>query len=265
MSNKHKRELELFQELLEIMDKLRSGCPWDRKQTIESLRYLTIEETYELSDAIINNNYSDVKKELGDLIMHIVFYSKIGEELEGDKHFTLADVLENINKKLVNRHPHIFGDVNVNSAEDVKQNWEQIKLKEKGRKSVLSGVPASMPSLIKAYRVQDKAHGIGFDWENIDQVWDKVQEEVGELKAEIKEGDKEKIELEFGDLLFALINYSRFLDINPDDALEKSNKKFISRFNYIEQKVKNSKKSFKDYSLEELEEFWNEAKKLEKK
>ncbi|MGI6718712.1 MAG: nucleoside triphosphate pyrophosphohydrolase [Bacteroidales bacterium] len=263
MSQKYKRELELFQELLEIMDKLRSGCPWDKKQTIESLRYLTIEETYELSDAIINENYKDIQKELGDLIMHIVFYAKIGEEQKGDQHFTLVDVLENINTKLINRHPHIFGDVKVNSAEDVKQNWEQIKLKEKDRKSVLSGVPVSMPSLIKAYRIQDKAHGIGFDWDNIDQVWDKVEEEVDELKTEIKNGDKEKIELEFGDLLFALINYSRFLDINPDDALEKSNKKFITRFNYIEQKIKESKKHFNDYSLAELEEFWKEAKKNE--
>lgn len=253
-----KPELIAFDRLLGIMDKLRDNCPWDKKQTIESLRYLTIEETYELSDAIIDGKIKEVGKELGDLMLHIVFYSKIASET-GD--FTITDVLNGICEKLIQRHPHIFGNVIVNNAEDVKNNWEKIKLKS-GEKSVLAGVPKSLPAVVKAYRIQEKARGVGFDWENTDQVWNKVKEEIDELRHEIiSNADVSKIEDEFGDLMFALINYSRFIGVNPEDALEKTNKKFIYRFNYLEKKAKEEGKSLSEMTLEEMDVYWNEAKK----
>ncbi len=242
------------------MDELRAGCPWDRKQTLESLRYLTIEETYELSDAILEKDMDEIKKELGDLMLHLVFYSKIASEQNA---FTITDVLNGICEKLIHRHPHIYGDVMAKDAETVKNNWEKIKLKEGERKTVLGGVPASLPAMVKAYRIQEKARGVGFDWDHVGQVWDKVQEELAELQYEKLNGSPEKIEDEFGDLLFALINYARFIDVNPEDALERTNKKFIRRFNYIEQKVKETGKSMHDMSLAELDVFWNEAKAAE--
>ena len=255
------KEKEAFARLLEIMDELRAKCPWDKKQTIESLRYLTIEETYELSDAIMENDLEMVKKELGDLLLHIVFYSKIGAE---QKAFDITDVIEGICAKLINRHPHIFSDVVVKDAEDVKNNWEKIKLLEKGTRSVLGGVPTSMPSLVKAYRIQEKARGVGFDWEHSSQVWEKVTEEMNEFKHEIDNNSEfQRKEEEFGDLLFALINYARFCDINPEDALEKTNRKFIKRFSYIEEFAKNNGKVIRDMSLAEMDEIWNQAKKLE--
>ncbi|MEA5110735.1 Nucleoside triphosphate pyrophosphohydrolase [bioreactor metagenome] len=252
--------LEAFERLLTIMDELRAGCPWDRKQTLESLRYLTIEETYELSDAILEKDMDEIKKELGDLMLHLVFYSKIASEQQA---FTITDVLNGICEKLIHRHPHIYGDVMAKDAETVKNNWEKIKLKEGERKTVLGGVPASLPAMVKAYRIQEKARGVGFDWDHVGQVWDKVQEELTELQYEKLNGSPEKIEDEFGDLLFALINYARFIDVNPEDALERTNKKFIRRFNYIEQKVKETGKSMHDMSLAELDVFWNEAKAAE--
>ncbi|KAF5062802.1 Nucleoside triphosphate pyrophosphohydrolase [anaerobic digester metagenome] len=252
--------LVAFERLLTIMDELRAGCPWDRKQTLESLRYLTIEETYELSDAILEKDMDEIKKELGDLMLHLVFYSKIASEQNA---FTITDVLNGICEKLIHRHPHIYGDVMAKDAETVKNNWEKIKLKEGERKTVLGGVPASLPAMVKAYRIQEKARGVGFDWDHVGQVWDKVQEELAELQYEKLNGSPEKIEDEFGDLLFALINYARFIDVNPEDALERTNKKFIRRFNYIEQKVKETGKSMHDMSLAELDVFWNEAKAAE--
>lgn len=252
--------LVAFERLLTIMDELRAGCPWDRKQTLESLRYLTIEETYELSDAILEKDMDEIKKELGDLMLHLVFYSKIATEQNA---FTITDVLNGICEKLIHRHPHIYGDVMAKDAETVKNNWEKIKLKEGERKTVLGGVPASLPAMVKAYRIQEKARGVGFDWDHVGQVWDKVQEELAELQYEKLNGSPEKIEDEFGDLLFALINYARFIDVNPEDALERTNKKFIRRFNYIEQKVKETGKSMHDMSLAELDVFWNEAKAAE--
>jgi XTP/dITP diphosphohydrolase len=252
-----KPELVAFDRLLNIMDELRGKCPWDKKQTIESLRYLTIEETYELSDAIIDGDIKGVGKELGDLMLHIVFYSKIASET-GD--FTITDVLNGICEKLIQRHPHIFGDVVVKDAEEVKNNWEKIKLKS-GEKSVLAGVPKSLPAVVKAYRMQEKARGVGFDWENTDQVWGKVKEELDELRHEITtKADVSKIEDEFGDLMFALINYSRFIGVNPEDALEKTNRKFIYRFNYLEKKAKENGRSLSDMTLEEMDVYWNEAK-----
>ncbi len=245
-----------FKRLLDIMDELRQKCPWDSKQTFDSLRYLTIEETYELSDALIDKNYEDVKKELGDLLLHIVFYSKIGEE---QGLFNVSDVANGICEKLIRRHPHIFGDEKAATAEDVKNNWEKIKLKQEGNRSVLGGVPVSLPAMVKAYRIQEKARGVGFDWHNTDEVWDKVLEEVDELKAELKQPEG-RVEEEFGDLLFALINYARFINVNPEDALEKTNKKFIKRFQYIEQKAKESGRSISDLSLEEMEQYWQAAK-----
>lgn len=245
-----------FRRLLDIMDELRQKCPWDSKQTFDSLRYLTIEETYELSDALIDKNYEDVKKELGDLLLHIVFYSKIGEE---QGLFNVSDVANGICEKLIRRHPHIFGDEKAATAEDVKNNWEKIKLKQEGNRSVLGGVPVSLPAMVKAYRIQEKARGVGFDWHNTDEVWDKVLEEVDELKAELKQPEG-RVEEEFGDLLFALINYARFINVNPEDALEKTNKKFIKRFQYIEQKAKESGRSISDLSLEEMEQYWQAAK-----
>ncbi|WP_367327914.1 nucleoside triphosphate pyrophosphohydrolase [Lentimicrobium sp.] len=252
--------LAAFERLLTIMDELRAGCPWDRKQTIESLRYLTIEETYELSDAILEKDMDEIKKELGDLMLHLVFYSKIASEQNA---FTITDVLNGICEKLIHRHPHIYGDVMAKDAEAVKNNWEKIKLKEGERKTVLGGVPASLPAMVKAYRIQEKARGVGFDWDHVGQVWEKVQEELAELQYEKLNGSPEKIEDEFGDLLFALINYARFIDVNPEDALERTNKKFIRRFNYIEQKVNGTGKSMHDMSLAELDVFWNEAKAAE--
>ncbi len=253
--------IKKFRELLEIMDELRAKCPWDKKQSIESLRYLTIEETYELSDAILENDMDEIRKELGDLLLHIVFYAKIGSE---SGMFNMADVIQGINEKLKNRHPHIFGNVKVNDAEDVKNNWEKIKLKE-GRTSVLSGVPASLPALVKAYRIQEKVRGVGFDWENKEQVWDKVIEELEELKTEVdKNADKYLIEGEFGDLLFVLINYSRFIGINPEDALSKTNMKVIKRFNFIEEQAKLSGRNVHDMSLAEMDKLWDKAKEMEK-
>ncbi|KAF0199621.1 MAG: dITP/XTP pyrophosphatase [Bacteroidetes bacterium] len=254
-----------FERLLNIMDDLRAGCPWDKKQTLESLRYLTIEETYELSDAILEKDMEEIKKELGDLMLHLVFYAKIASE---QKAFDIGDVLSGICEKLIRRHPHIYGDVTANDAETVKNNWEKIKLTEKGvneneRKTVLGGVPASLPAMVKAYRIQEKARGVGFDWEHVGQVWDKVQEELNELQYEKLNGTPEKIEDEFGDLLFALINYARFIEVNPEDALERTNKKFIRRFNYIEEKVNETGKSMHDMTLAELDVYWNEAKKKE--
>ena len=254
------KRLESFQKLLNIMDELRAKCPWDSKQTFDTLRYLTIEETYELSDAIIDKEYSEVGKELGDLLLHIVFYSKIGEE---QNLFDIGTVIDGICEKLIRRHPHIFGEVQVNSVDDVKENWEKIKLKE-GNKSVLGGVPNSLPAMVKAYRIQEKARGVGFDWENTEQVWEKVQEELAEFNLE-KNKNSEKMEDEFGDILFALINYARFVNINPEDALEKTNRKFIQRFNFIEQKAKEQGKSLPEMTLEEMETLWQQAKTLFKK
>ena len=252
-----------FDRLLAIMDDLRQQCPWDKKQTMETLRHLTIEETYELSDAILEGDMQEIRKELGDLMLHLVFYAKIGSETND---FTMVDVLNGICEKLINRHPHIYSDVIAETEEQVKQNWEQIKLKE-GNKSVLSGVPTSLPALIKASRIQEKARGVGFDWEEKQQVWEKVEEEMQEFKAEFNvldhtAIDKEKAEAEFGDLLFSLINYARFININPEDALEKTNKKFIKRFQYLEAKASELNKSLQDMTLAEMDVFWNEAKKL---
>ena len=250
-------ELKAFERLLDIISQLRDECPWDRKQTIESLRYLTIEETYELSDAIIENDLVEVKNELGDLMMHVVFYAQIGSEKNA---FTIADVLTSVCDKLVRRHPHIYGDVDVNDAEEVKRNWEKIKLSE-GKKSVLDGVPKSLPAMVKANRIQEKARGIGFDWDHKDQVWGKLQEELGELKHEIdSNSDFSKVEDEFGDVLFSIINYARFVDVNPEDALERTNKKFIKRFQYMEDQVAVQKKQMSDLSLEQMEVIWQEAK-----
>ena len=250
------KRLEAFQRLLNIMDDLRAQCPWDKKQTMQSLRHLTIEETYELGDAILNNDLQEVKKELGDLLLHIVFYAKIGSET-GD--FDIADVANGVCEKLIIRHPHIYGDVKVDNEEDVKRNWEKIKLKE-GNKSVLGGVPKSLPALVKASRIQDKAAGVGFDWDNIDDVFAKVKEEIEELHAEVKAQKHTAIEAEFGDVLFSLINYARFLKVNPEDALERTNKKFIARFQYLERKAAESGKSLRDMTLAEMETYWQEAK-----
>ncbi len=250
------KRLEAFQRLLNIMDNLRAQCPWDKKQTMQSLRHLTIEETYELGDAILDNDLQEVKKELGDLLLHIVFYAKIGSET-GD--FDIADVANGVCDKLIIRHPHIYGDVKVDNEEDVKRNWEKIKLKE-GNKSVLGGVPKSLPALVKASRIQDKAAGVGFDWDNIDDVFAKVKEEIEELHAEVKAQKHTAIEAEFGDVLFSLINYARFLKVNPEDALERTNKKFIARFQYLERKAAESGKSLRDMTLAEMETYWQEAK-----
>ncbi|MDQ8053777.1 MAG: nucleoside triphosphate pyrophosphohydrolase [Pedobacter sp.] len=251
-----------FLRLLTVLDTLRTQCPWDKKQTMETLRHLTIEETYELSDAILDGDMAEIRKELGDLMMHLVFYARIGSET---KDFTVTDVLNGVCDKLINRHPHIYGDVEVNNDEDVKRNWEQLKLKE-GNKSVLGGVPASLPALVKAGRIQEKARGVGFDWEEKAQVWAKVEEELQEFKAEFNVAeneniDREKAEGEFGDLLFSLVNYARFIDINPENALEKTNRKFIKRFQYLEQKAAENGKALRDMTLAEMDVYWNEAKK----
>ncbi|MBA2612913.1 MAG: nucleoside triphosphate pyrophosphohydrolase [Bacteroidetes bacterium] len=249
-----------FLKLLKIMDELREQCPWDKKQTIESIRHLTIEETYELSDAILKENMPEIKKELGDILLHIVFYARIASET---KTFDIKDVIESLCEKLVFRHPHIYGDVKAETEEQVKQNWEQLKQKEKGgNTSVLSGVPNSMPALLKAYRIQEKARAVGFDWDKPEQVYEKVKEELDEFEVELKNKDQKAAEKEFGDVLFSLINYGRFLNINPEDALEQTNKKFIKRFGYMETKVKEKGKQIADCKLEELESYWNEAKKL---
>ena len=251
-------QLQAFERLLDIMDDLREKCPWDKKQTMQTLRHLTIEETYELGDAILDNDLIEVKKELGDLLLHIVFYAKIGSETND---FDMADVCNEICEKLIFRHPHIYGDVVVKDEDEVKQNWEKLKLRE-GKKSVLEGVPKSLPALIKASRIQDKVKGVGFDWEESHQVWDKVQEELEELQVEVEAGDQDKIEGEFGDVLFSMINYARFLNVNPEDALERTNKKFIKRFQYLESKAGELGKPLMDMTLAEMDVFWNEAKKM---
>ncbi len=247
-----------FLKLLRIMDELREQCPWYKKQTIDSIRHLTIEETYELSDAILAKNMQDIKKELGDILLHIVFYSRIASET---KAFDIKEVMDGLCEKLIFRHPHIYGDVKVKDEEEVKQNWEQLKQKEKGgNTSVLSGVPNSMPALLKAYRIQEKAKAVGFDWEEPAQVFEKVKEELHEFEQEVSAKNQSLAEKEFGDILFSLINYARFLNINPEDALEQTNRKFIKRFGYMEEKVKASGKAISDCKLEELDTYWNEAK-----
>lgn len=253
------KRLNAFSRLLDIMDQLRSSCPWDIKQTNETLRKLTIEETYELADAIIENDNMGICKELGDLMLHIVFYAKIGSE-KGI--FDITDVLEGINEKLIYRHPHVFGDKNVSNATEVEDNWEKLKQTEGDKyKAVLSGVPKSLPALVKANRVQEKVRGVGFDWEEKEQVWDKVVEELSELKDEVKNGDNKKIENEFGDLLFSIINAARLYGIDPESALERTNRKFIKRFNYLEKKTMMEGKSLHDMSLSEMDVIWEEAKK----
>lgn len=252
-----------FERLLTVLNTLRTDCPWDRKQTMETLRHLSIEEMYELGDAILDNDLDEVKKELGDLMMHLVFYARIAEEQGA---FDVVDVLNSVCEKLISRHPHIYGDVDVNDEEDVKRNWEQLKLKE-GNKSVLAGVPRSLPALVKAYRIQDKVRGVGFDWEEKQQVWQKVEEELSEFKQEFDVStneplDTEKAEAEFGDLLFSLVNYARFIGINPENALERTNKKFIKRFNHLEARAKETGKQLKEMTLAEMDIFWEEAKKL---
>lgn len=251
------RKLEAFGRLLEIMDELREQCPWDRKQSMESLRHLTIEEVYELGDAILDGDMEEIKKEIGDLLLHMVFYARIASET-GD--FDIADALHGICEKLISRHPHIYGDVKVTDEDEVKANWEKLKLKE-GNRSVLSGVPKSLPSLVKAIRIQDKARGVGFDWDHEGQVWEKVNEELREFKAEADQ-DSDRMEEEFGDVLFSLINYARFKGINPEDALEKTNRKFIKRFKYLEEKSKQDGHQLGEMSLEEMDRYWEEAKKL---
>jgi XTP/dITP diphosphohydrolase len=256
--NTRANQLKAFDRLLTIMDELRTQCPWDKKQTLKSLRHLTIEETYELGDAILNNDLQEVKKELGDLLLHIVFYAKIGSETND---FDIADVANSICEKLIHRHPHIYGDVKVANEAEVKQNWEKLKLKE-GKASVLEGVPKNLPALVKASRIQEKVAGVGFDWEESHQVWDKVEEELKEFKDEVRKGNQEAMEQEFGDVLFSMVNYARFLNINPENALETTNKKFTKRFQYLESKAKFLNKSLSDMTLAEMDVFWEEAKVL---
>lgn len=259
LSNRSMDEkLAAFEELLNIMSRLRKECPWDSTQTFESIRSLTIEETYELADAILKKDMNEVKRELGDLLLHLVFYAEMGSETDD---FDIKDICDTLNKKLVYRHPHIFSDINVANSKDVEQNWEALKLKEKGgNKSVLDGVPSSLPSLIKAYRIQDKARNVGFDWEEKEQVWDKVLEEFNELQVEIKDMDTEKMEGEFGDLLFSIINAARLYNIDPENALEKTNQKFIRRFNYLEEQTLKKGRDLKQMSLDEMDEIWKEGK-----
>lgn len=256
--NNRANQLKAFDRLLTVMDELREQCPWDKKQTLKSLRHLTIEETYELGDAILDNDLQEVKKELGDLLLHIVFYAKIGSETND---FDIADVANSICEKLINRHPHIYGDVKVKDEAEVKQNWEKLKLKE-GKTSVLEGVPKSLPALVKASRIQEKVAGVGFDWEEPHQVWDKVEEELQEFKEEVAKGNQVAMEQEFGDVLFSLVNYARFLNISPENALETTNKKFIKRFKYLESKAKILNKSLSEMTLSEMDVFWEEAKSL---
>lgn len=259
-------KLKAFDRLLTIMDELREQCPWDKKQTIESLRYLTIEETYELSDAILEKNKTEIKKELGDLLLHIVFYARIASET---RDYDIADVINSLCEKLIARHPHIYGDVKAEDEEQVKKNWEQLKLQEKGgNKSILGGVPKSLPALVKAMRIQEKARSAGFDWEEKQQVWEKVEEELKEFEAEFNVADTAKIdkgkaEEEFGDLMFSLINYARFIDINPEDALERTNKKFIKRFNYLEDQSRKDGKQLHEMTLEEMDKYWERAKRMD--
>ncbi|MBF90311.1 MAG: nucleoside triphosphate pyrophosphohydrolase [Flavobacteriales bacterium] len=250
--------LQAFERLLNIMEDLRAKCPWDKKQTLETLRYLSIEEMYELSDAILNKDMEEVKKELGDIMLHLVFYAKIASETN---QFDITDVLNGICDKLVHRHPHVYGDIEAATEEEVKKNWEKLKLKE-GKKSVLEGVPRSLPAMVKAVRIQEKVRGVGFDWDDSQQVWAKVQEELEELKAEVQVGDRLKTEQEFGDLLFSLINYSRFVEVNPEDALERTNKKFIQRFQHMEAVLKEKGKELSDMTLSEMDVYWEEAKKI---
>ena len=252
----HNKVAESFLELVEIMDTLREKCPWDKKQTIQSLRSNTIEELYELIDAIIEEDWDGIKEELGDILLHVLFYAKIGTE---QGHFTLQDSIEAISKKLIHRHPHIYGDVQVENEEDVKRNWEQLKLQE-GKTSLLAGVPNSLPAMVKAFRIQQKVKQVGFEWENKEQVWDKVEEEIGELKAEIEVNDQEKMEAEFGDVLFSLINYARFLNIDPESALEKTNKKFKHRFELMETYAKEHGLDLAKLSLNEKEAIWQSMK-----
>ncbi len=256
MAHTRQEKMEAFGRLLDIMDDLRAGCPWDRKQTMETLRPLTIEETYELGDAILDEDLPEVKKEIGDILLHMVFYAKIGEEKEA---FDMADVLNSIAEKLIHRHPHIYGDTVAEDEETVKANWEALKLKE-GKQSVLEGVPKSLPAMVKATRIQEKARGAGFDWDESSQVLAKMEEELAELKVEIANGDARKIENEFGDLLFSMINVARFLKVDPESALERTNKKFIKRFQFMEGEAKKAEKALADYSLVELEKFWQAAK-----
>ena len=257
--NSRKDQLAAVDRLLTIMDELREQCPWDKKQTFESLRHLTIEETYELGDAILSRDLEEIKNELGDLLLHIAFYARLGTE---EKAFDMADIAHGISEKLIYRHPHIYGDGKVENEEDVKKNWEALKLKEgKGKKTVLEGVPKGLPALVKAQRIQDKVAGVGFDWEKPEQVWEKVQEELAEFQAEVKKGAKKNMEAEFGDVLFSMINYARFLKINPDTALERTNQKFTQRFNYLEAKAKALGKNLQDMTLAEMDIYWEEAKK----
>lgn len=254
-------KLQAFDRLLTIMDELREQCPWDRKQTMQSLRHLTIEETYELSDAILEGDLQEIKKELGDLMLHMVFYARIASETSA---FDIADVLNSICDKLISRHPHIYSDIKADTEEQVKQNWEQLKLKE-GNKSVLGGVPTSLPALVKAMRIQEKARGAGFDWEEKSQVWEKVEEEMQEFKQAFNTDtniDRQEAEGEFGDLLFSLVNYARFININPETALERTNKKFIKRFTYLEEEARKAGKNLKDMTLAEMDVYWEKAKKL---
>tara|TARA_B110000196_G_scaffold261803_1_gene233459 strand:+ start:50 stop:826 length:777 start_codon:yes stop_codon:yes gene_type:complete len=251
-----KSKKKAFERMLTIMDELREQCPWDKKQTMDSLRYLTIEELYELSDAILDKDISEIKKELGDLLLHIVFYARIASETND---FDISDVINGVCDKLVHRHPHIYGDVKVKDEKEVKKNWEKLKLKE-GKKSVLEGVPKSLPAMVKAFRIQEKVRGVGFDWDNKSQIWEKVLEEIQELKVEVENKDLGKIESEFGDVLFALINYARFIEVNPIDALERTNKRFIKRFQIMEKKLKEEKKDLSDMNLEEMEKYWQWAK-----
>ena len=255
-SASRQEQLQAFGRLLDIMDELREKCPWDQKQTMESLRHLTIEEVYELGDAILDKNLEEIKKELGDVLLHIVFYAKIGSETNA---FDIKEVIDAICDKLIHRHPHIYGDVQVEDEEEVKRNWENLKLKE-GKKSVLEGVPRSLPAMVKANRIQDKAAGVGFDWEKPEQVFEKVQEEFKEVQYELETGHQQKIEAEFGDVLFSVINYARFLKVNPENALERTNKKFIHRFQHLEAQAKRIGKELKDMSLDEMNQYWNEAK-----
>lgn len=253
-------KLEAFGRLLDIMDELREQCPWDKKQTFESLRHLTIEETYELGDAILDANTTEIKNEVGDLMLHLVFYAKIGSETND---FDVYDVLTSICEKLISRHPHIYGDVSVASEEEVKQNWEKLKLKE-GKKSVLEGVPKSLPAMVKASRIQEKVAGVGFDWEAPHQVFEKVKEELQELSVEIEKGNTLAIESEFGDVLFSLVNYARFIGVNPETALERTNKKFIKRFQYLEEQAQLNEKKLSEMTLKEMDVFWEKAKKMDK-
>jgi len=250
------KKLKAFERLLVIMDELRLKCPWDKKQTMNSLRHLTIEETYELCDAILKNDSDEIKGELGDLMLHLVFYSKIASETD---QFDISDVLNTVCEKLIIRHPHIYSDVKAETEEEVKANWEKIKLKE-GKKSVLEGVPNSLPALVKAIRIQDKVKGLGFDWDNPEQVWDKVQEELQEYKEEEEKNDQEKMEQEFGDVLFSMVNYARFVGINPEDALEKTNQKFMKRFTKMENIMANENKNISEMKLPEMDQFWEKAK-----